>query len=133
MAKEVPAFWVTNMCNRNVTLADLAVTIPAFRSVNLLDSKHYKYTLDQLQKSQKNGSLFAKRALIAVRQIAPTVIKDDTPLLVETYIHTRERSILEIKEQHYEELDVSDADQKKQEEEFAKDNADFAQMDEIKL
>lgn len=132
MVKIAPTFWVTNTCNRNVSLTDLNLTIPAYRSVNLLDKKHYSYTLEQLQKSQEKGSLFLKRDRVAVRQIAPTVIKPDMPLLKETYIPTRERSTLQIKEEHYEELDVSDTDQKKKEEDFANENSEFAEMDEVK-
>lgn len=130
MAKQEPAFWVSNISNRNVTLSDLALNIPAFRTVNLLDKKHYKYTLEQLQKSEKNGSIFAKRDKIRVRLVAPNVTQADMPFLKETYIPSRERSVLEIKEQHYEELEV--VEQQKKEEEYADENAETAQMDEIK-
>ena len=129
MVKQAPAFWVSNISNRNVTLSDLALNVPAFRTVNLLDKKHYKYTLEQLEKSRDSGSIFAKRDKIRVRQVAPEVVQPNLPFLKETYIPSRERSILEIKEQHYEELEV---DQKKQEEDYANENAEYAQMDEIK-
>lgn len=131
MAKE-ETFWVTNICKRNVSLADLNLTIPAFRSINLLDKKHYSYTIAQLQKSHKDGSLFNKRDIIKVRQVPPVAIKANMPFLRETFIQSRERSVLVIKEQHYEELDVSDVDQKKKEEEYANSNAELAEMDEIK-
>src|ERR1700757_2861428 len=100
MVKKATTFWVTNISNRNVSLTDLNLTIPAFRSVNLLDQKHYKYTLEQLQKSQESGSLFRKKSILFVRQVAPTVIKANVPFVQETYIPTREKSILEIKETH---------------------------------
>lgn len=132
MAKEDLYFWVTNMCNRNVSLADLNLTIPAYRSVNLLDKKHYSYNLEQLKKSQQKGSLFAKRNIISVRQIAPLIVKSEMPFLKESYMPTREKSVLEIKEEHYEELEATETDQKKKEEEFAKENAEFAEMDEFK-
>jgi hypothetical protein len=132
MKKEAITFWVTNMCDRNVSLADLNVTIPAFRSVNLLDNRHYYYTLEQLQKSQQSGSLFIKRRIISVRQSAPAIIKSEMPFLQEAYLPTRERSTLEIKEEHYEELEMTDMDQKKKEEEFAKEHADFAEIDDFR-
>lgn len=134
MARQPPTFWVTNMCNRNVSLTDLNVTIPAFRTVNLMDKKHYSYTLEQLQKSQEKGSLFAKRAILSVRKVAPDVIKNEMPVSRDSHIPSRERSVLVIKETHYEELDVSDNDQKKKEEEYAKESADeeFADMNEVK-
>jgi hypothetical protein len=136
MVKEAPAFWVTSMCNRNISLADLNVTIPAFRSVNLLDKRHYSYTLEQLQKSKENGSLFHKRNIVSVRQVAPALIKNDIPFLPESSFPSRERSVLVIKEEHYEELDLSDKDQKKKDEElmkeFMEDNDEFAGTNDTK-
>ena len=35
------AFWISNMSPRNVTLADLALNVKAFTTVNLLYKKHY--------------------------------------------------------------------------------------------
>jgi hypothetical protein len=115
-------FWVTNISNTNVSLADLNLTIKAFSSVNLLDSKHYYYTLDQLEKSQNSGSIYKKRDKIFVRAVAPEVIRMNVPFTRETYIPTRERSVLEIKEEKYEELNVSD-------EQFAEENAEIADLD----
>lgn len=63
-------FWVTNVSNKNVSLRDLALTIPVKRSVNLL-SKHYVYNINQLELSAASGSLYAKRDKLLVRQIAP--------------------------------------------------------------
>jgi hypothetical protein len=120
-----PAFWVTNMSNRNVSLADLNLTIKAFSSVNLLDRKHYAYNIDQLKKSEESGSIFNKRNKIVVRQVAPQVIKMAVPALAETYIPSRERSVYSIKEEKYEELSLSDED-------FAKENADIVELDSIK-
>jgi hypothetical protein len=121
-----PTFWVTNLCNRNVSLADLNVTIKAFSSVNLLDKKHYYYTLEQLEKSHQSGSIYKKRDKIVKRKIEPEILKANIPLLRETFIPNRERSTLIIKEEKYEELQISD-------EEFAKENADTAQMDTVPL
>jgi len=115
-------FWVTNICNRNVSLADLNLTIKAFSSVNLMDSRHYSYTLEQLEKSQKSGSIFNKRNRIKVRKVPPEVIKMDVPFLKETYIPSRERSVFEIKDEKYEELTLSD-------EQFAEENAELADLD----
>lgn len=115
-------FWITNISNRNVSLTDLNLTIKAFSSVNLLDKKHYEYSLEQLQASVKSGSLAKKRDKLVVRQFAPTIIKKNTAFNPESMIPTRERSLYNIKEEHYEELAVSDED-------FAKDNADTAQID----
>jgi len=125
-------FWVTNFSNRNVTLSDLAVTLPAFRTLNLMDTKHYQYTMEQLETSAKSGSLFAKRDKIFVRKDQPDVpegrtlnlmaVDNKMPINFQTNIPSRERSTLIIKEEKYEELQISD-------EEFAAENADTANMD----
>ncbi len=122
MKKESPTFWITNICNRNVTLSDLAINIPAYRTVNLMDTKHYQYNLEQLQKSAHSGSLFKKRDKIAVRKVAPEIQKEGKPINRQTAIPSRERSTLEIKEEKYEELQITD-------DEFANDNAELAEMD----
>lgn len=126
MKKKSPAFWLTNISNRNVSLADLNLTIKAFSSVNLLDSKHYSFTKEQIENSVTSGSVFKKRDKIVVRKEEPKTIIMNVPVLKETYIPTRERSTYSIKEEYYEELSLSD-------EQFAQDNADTAEMDNQKL
>lgn len=112
------SFWLTNLSNRNVSLADLNITIKAFSSVNLMDKRHYSYTLEELEKSVKSGSIFKKRKLFSVRKVPPTMLKMDMPVLHEAFIPSRERSVLVIKEECYEELSISD-------EEFADKNSDI--------
>lgn len=119
------AFWITNISNRNVSLSDLNLTIKAYSSINLLNKKHYNYTLEQLIKSRDSGSIFNKRNKIKVRQIEPEIIKMNAPTLAETYIPSRERSIYSIKEEKYEELMMSD-------EAFAEENASLIELDSIK-
>ena len=115
-------FWVTNISKMNVSLSDLNLTVKAFSSVNLLDHRHYSYTLEQLEASKKNGSIARKKDKIKVRDIAPEVIKMNVPFLRETYIPSRERSAYEIKKETYEELSLSD-------EQFAEENAETADLD----
>lgn len=69
----IKEFWLVNLSKRNVCLRDLALTIPAQRSMNLLDSKHFNYTQDQLETSATSGSIFAKSKMVKVRKIAPVV------------------------------------------------------------
>ena len=124
-------YWVTNICNRNVSLADLNLTIKAFTSVNLLDSKHYYYTLEQLEKSKKSGSIFKKRDKIKVREIAPEIIKMVMPYIHNAIIPSRQRSIYEISEQKYEELDFlyHQENQFAEDMRFAEENAELADLD----
>lgn len=120
-----PAFWVSNISNRNVSLADLNLTIRAMTSVNLLDVRHYSYTLQQLLTSAQSGSLFNKKDKIVIRQVAPQYKKAVIAFNKEGIIPSRERSVLSIKEEIYEELNISDED-------FAKANADLADLDTVK-
>lgn len=111
-------FWVTNISNMNVSLSDLNLTIKPFSSVNLLDSKHYSYTKEQLDKSVKEGSIFKKRNKIFVRKVAPIVEKKTILSIKDTYIQSRERSVYSIKQETYEELEMTD-------DEFIKENIDL--------
>ncbi len=129
MKPEQPAFWLTNISNRNVSIADLNLTVKAFSSVNLLDKKHYQYSLEQLQKSAESGSIFTKRTKLVVRKLAPEILKASIPVARETFLTTRERSTLAIKEEHYEELEFSAEEQKVSDENFARENAETAEMD----
>lgn len=116
-------FWVTNITNKNVTLGDLAISIPAFSSVNLLSKGYPHLNEDILNKSIKSGSLFIKRDKIIKRIFPPQLIKQDTSKVdVNTYLPNKPRSLLEIKHENYEELNLSD-------EEFAEQNADIAEID----
>tara|TARA_B110000503_G_scaffold137320_2_gene221330 strand:+ start:244 stop:633 length:390 start_codon:yes stop_codon:yes gene_type:complete len=111
-------FWVTNISNMNVSLSDLNLTIKPFSSVNLLDSKHYSYTKEQLDKSVKDGSIFKKRNKIFVRKVAPIVEVKTILSIKDTYIQSRERSVYSIKQETYEELEMTD-------DEFIKENIDL--------
>lgn len=65
-------YWVTNITqNRDVSIGDLRVTIRAGKSVNLLDSKHYSFTYEQLEKSRISGSIATKPNMIRVRDLPP--------------------------------------------------------------
>ncbi len=102
-------FWITNISEKNVCLADLALTIPAKRHMNLLDSKHFYYTEELLAKSKETGSLFKKRHLIKIREVAP-----DEPIKAGKYISKEPlfmkniRAGIEIVEPYFEELQVSE-------------------------
>lgn len=102
-------FWVTNISNMNVSLADLALSIPARKTVNLLDTRHYSFTKEQLEASHTNGSLFKKRSKIKKRKVPPII---ETRQMLEVdfnaIVPSRRRSIVQIENIQYEELDLSD-------------------------
>jgi hypothetical protein len=116
------AFWITNISKRNVSLADLNLTINALSSINLLEEGHYYYTVEELEKSAKEGSIYHKRDKIFVRTVEPEVFKMNIPFDRETFIPNKERSLFKIKQEIYEELSLSD-------EAFAEENADIAEQD----
>ena len=117
--KDKREFWISNISNRNVSLSDLYISVPAMSTINLLDTKHYPFTLEQLQKSASEGSLFRKRNMIVVRKVGPysTNIIHDIQLDTSSPMPQRSHSAYEIKEEKFEELEVSD-------EEFAEQTAD---------
>ena len=127
MNKKQPeiSFWVSNISNRNVSLGDLALTIPAFSSVNLMDTRHYHYTLEQINKSVQSGSIFNKRNRICVRKYKPESIKTSITIVENSVIPSRERSTFQMKQEVFEELLTTD-------DEYADENADFVAMDEQK-
>jgi hypothetical protein len=104
-------FWVSNISDMNVCVADLALTIPSRKHVNLLNSRHYSYTIEQLEASAKSGSLYKKRDKLKVRQVVPEVsVKpgvyiSKAPLFL---AQQKLRSGLVIDDPKYEELEVSE-------------------------
>lgn len=121
--KNQESFWITNISNMNISLSDLNVTIKALSSVNLLDKKHYTYTKEQLIKSTNSGSIFKRKGKLFVRMESPSLREKNTLLFNKhNTIPSREKSIFVIKEDKYEELNISDED-------FALENADTAEMD----
>jgi hypothetical protein len=110
-------FWVTNTSNHDVSLGDLYLTIKSYKSVNLLDSKHYHYSWEQIYKSFSSGSIFKKRNKIVARKNPPYIAKKTLVLDRNSVLPSREKSIFEIKQENYEELSLSD-------EQFAAENAE---------
>ncbi len=102
-------FWVTNISNMNVSLADLALSIPARKTVNLLDARHYSFNREQLVISATTGSLFKKQSKIKIRKVPPVI---ETRQMLEVdfnaIVPSRRRSIVQIENIQYEELELSD-------------------------
>lgn len=109
-------FWITNISKKNVGLTDLRLTVPAKRSMNLMDTKHFHYTLEQLEASADSGSIFAKRDKIKVRSVPPEISVKPGLYVLNENRNIKPRSQLKIVEKQYEELNVSD-------EKFAEESA----------
>jgi hypothetical protein len=110
MPRKAPekTFWITNISDRNVSLGDLAISIPAMASVNLLDKKHYGLTEEQVKKSAANGSIAKKGDKIVVRAVPPVVSGQRPMPFCQDPVPSRGASIYEMKQEHYEELQISD-------------------------
>lgn len=146
-------FWITNISNRNVTLSDLGISIRALSIADLSDPKRYPHlSYEQIEKSYASGSLFLKKHMIRKREIQP-VIDEDTFKMVNTHFSTsdtntalmmgklqmdpnallpsRQRSVLEIKIEEYEELSLSDDKEASLKQEFdaVAENADTVAYD----
>ena len=124
------SFWITNISNMNVSLRDLNLTVKAYSSINLLDDRHYSYTLEELKLSEEKGSIHSKRNKIFVRKNPPPIDTDKAYVYsaIDSVIPGRERSVLKVQEEYYEELAFSD-DKKLDAEKYAEENAEFAEMD----
>lgn len=103
-------FWITNISKKDVRLADLSLHIPAGKNMNLLDSRHFHYTEEQLEESKNSGSLSKKSKLIKVRKVEP-----EPPLpggkyvsKVPIFMKYKVRGIDDIEEPYFEELQVSE-------------------------
>jgi hypothetical protein len=101
------SFWITNISDRNVSLSDLNISVPAMSSVNLLDINHYSFTESQVANSAKNGSIFRKSDKIVVRKVPPKTPLSKRPIeIIHPLLPNRSKSIYEIKVQEYEELNI---------------------------
>lgn len=101
-------FWIVNISKKNVCLSDLGITVPAGKSMNLLDQKHYNYTIEQLYNSKESGSLYKKRHLIKIAKGPQQVMSDIGPELSDQPVPMRKRSAITVKEQEYEDWLYSD-------------------------
>lgn len=130
MIKNNQEFWVTNISKMNVSISDLNLTIKSLSSVNLMDNRHYPYTLKQLINSSTSGSLYKKRDKLFVCQSSRNLINNfnnDRFMQIDqnSYIPTRQRSLLEIKNEKYEELQLSEEESRLNDERIASENADM--------
>ena len=126
MAKIKKEFWITNISKTNISLSDLSLTINAFATVNLLDARHYYFTEEQINESLTSGSLYRKRDKLIPRIKAPEKITKELLIDKTTPIPSRERSTYSIKQENYEELEITD-------EQFAEQNAELAEIDQLPL
>ena len=125
MAKVTYHFWISNIAKNDIILGDLGIRVPAGAHMNLLDTKYYSYTPEELIKSAKSGSLhqYIKRNKMCIRRIPPTketkLLQEDPRAWDPSIVISRPlRSAIEVEEPYYEELEISD-------ETYASEASDF--------
>ncbi len=109
--KPVPSseFWITNISKKDVNLSDLAVSIKAHSSINLLDKKHYSLTREQCEKSVNSGSIYVRRSYIKVREVLPyEPIKQNLQVANTIRSDRVLRPVIHVEQPEYEELSFSD-------------------------
>lgn len=128
-----PEFWISNINqHKDIGLLDLRLRVRAGKSLNLLDEKHYKYTIEQLRKSAESGSIKSRCNDIKVREAKPQA----APIMVQE-IEKKPRMLRPIRNHgidvgipHYDELDFGNEDETKQaEEKMAEETAEAAVFD----
>ena len=101
-------FWVMNISNRNVCIGDLSICMAPKQIINLLDTKGYSFTEEQLDKSQKSGSLFKKRDKIKKLNEKPKFNTKTTKKKSQIPMMRRRKLSSKVDEPKYDELLFSD-------------------------
>ena len=126
-------FWVTNIHQKkDISLGDLRLTIRKGETRNLLDARHYTYTLEQLENSADSGSIYAKSRWIKIRNLPPRYpVQPGRYTLSQKGRWSVARPHKDIEAPKFEELDFDDAEKhlKEVEEKFAADDADIVHND----
>src|SRR5208282_479191 len=105
---KISEFWITNLSKKGITLHDLNVTIMPKQSMNLFDSKHFNLTKEQILLSAKSGSIYQKGRYVVVRNLAPERQKVIRIEANKEPLFGARKNAVDVKEVHYEELDVPD-------------------------
>ena len=105
---EKTEFWICNISDRNVSLRDLGISVPARKGVNLL-SNHYQFSYDQVKKSMISGSIFAKKNIIKVSKGPPQESEEpDRTICKYPMIARRKMSATKVEEPTFDEFNFSD-------------------------
>ncbi len=124
----VEEFWITNITNTNVNLTDLGFTVKPWMTINILDSRHYYFTKEQILKSVESGSLYKRRDKIVVRKTPPILNKPHLVTVDENSITpNKSKSSIVVVEKNYEDLNFPELSIK--DDDFAERNAEVALLD----
>jgi len=114
--------WLTNISKNKIVLGDLRFTLKPLQTIDILDERHSSYTVEQVEASINGGSIGARlNKTIFIRRVEPPKVPDRKIKISQTSFPYKQRTIVEIEQPDYEELNIEISD-----EEFANDNADIA-------
>jgi hypothetical protein len=133
VVKKDEEFWVTNISrNQDIRAGDLRLTFRHGKSVNLFAKGKngkflYNLTKEDIEKSKESGSLFKKRHLLKIRQVAPVILNHriDVAQYLDKDTSRMKRKASEIEVLEFPDLDFEDdSDDNISVEQFAAENAD---------
>jgi len=116
--------WLINISKKKIVLGDLGFTLQPRQTIDILDDKHSNYTVEEVEKSINGGSISKRlNREIYIRMVPPPKQQARKLQVSKTSFPYKQRTIVEIEEPNYEELnlDIGISD-----EEFANENADEA-------
>jgi hypothetical protein len=114
--------WLTNITKYKIVLGDLKFTLQPRQTIDILDDKHSNYTVEEVQKSISSGSISKKlNKSIYVRTSKPEPKRERKIKISEISYPYKSRSIVEVEEPNYDELEIEFSD-----EEYAEENANLA-------
>lgn len=124
-------YWITNIStSKDISISDLRITVPATKSLNLLDSNHHTYTYEQLEKSRLTGGIKERSRWLKVRDVAPQKqIRPGIHLTKNARIAKLRAPSVKIKYKKYEEL--GDKEEQLAEEQFAAEEAEIIHNDNV--
>ena len=121
--------WITNISKMNIVVDDIGYVLYPYKTKDVLDYMYSNLTPEKVQKSIESGDIrrLSDKNMLLVRESAPEVERERTLEMTKASFPNKARSLLELEEKHYQELDfdstfVSD-------EEFVEKTIESAQDD----
>lgn len=101
------SIWITNISNKDIHISDLGLVIKSYSSIKLLNNSRLPLAEEQILKSINSGVISKKKELIIGNNTPNQIVVQKKEISTNT-IPDRSRSLKEIKEEKYEELNLSD-------------------------
>jgi len=118
--------WVINRTKSKIIISDLGWTLQPNSTTDLLDCKHSRLSVSQVEKSFENGSLkeYYDKKIIGIRQVKPIPIMNRTIDIAKISYPTKNKTNIKLEEKHFKELEIDI-----NEDDFALQNAEQSVME----